>query len=149
MKIKTIISFGKQILRLNPEEKSVFIRTVIVAMVIHLALKIWSFKAVIKFLESFKSTTTDKKNEFRSVKLYHKILNINAKLNTYLFNCLSLSIAFWFLFKRIGINTNLKFGNLKNGDKLIGHAWLVYQGICLTIHPLIEEKYEDFRVTIL
>ena len=125
MKIKSIISFGKQILQLNYEEKSVLIRTVIVATIINVALKIWSFKAVIKFLEIFKSTPIEKNNEIRSVKLYHKILKINAKLNPYLFNCLSLSIAFGFLFKRIGINTNLKFGNLKNGDKLTGHAWLV------------------------
>jgi len=149
LKIKSFISFGKQILRLNSQEKTLLIRAIIVAIMIHTALKFWNFKAVIKYLESFKSKPIDKLNESKNVEHFHKILKINAKLNPYLFNCLSLSITFWFFFKRIGINTNLKFGHLKNENKLIGHAWLIYQGTGLTIDPLIEAKYEVFTKNIL
>lgn len=149
MKTKSIIAFTKQIFELKSNEKALFVRTIISATIIHLSLKIWSFKSVAKYLGSYRSIAIDKKNEASNVQYFNKVLKLSYKLSPYLFNCLSLSLCYWLFFKKIGIKTNLKFGNIKNGNKIKGHAWLIYKNKCITVDPLIDKKFEAFSINIL
>ncbi len=64
-------------------------------------------------------------------------------------NCLSTSLAFWFILRKKGINTELRFGVLKDGNKLRSHAWLEYDNNILSPDERAIQKYKSFTQAIL
>lgn len=52
-----------------------------------------------------------------------------------LLNCLSISIAAWWLLRRRGIVTQMRFGMAKPGERLLAHAWLEHFGYPITDEP--------------
>jgi hypothetical protein len=64
-------------------------------------------------------------------------------------NCLSTSLAFWFALQKRDINTELRFGILKEGEKLLSHAWLEHGGVILSHDDRAVEKYKTFAKAIL
>jgi hypothetical protein len=56
-------------------------------------------------------------------------------------NCLSVSLALWWLLARQGIASDLRVGVRKEGEKFEAHAWVECAGVTLT-EP--EAKHQDF-----
>ena len=64
-------------------------------------------------------------------------------------NCLSTSLAFWSVLRKKGIYTELRFGVLKDENKLRSHAWLEYDDNILSPDNRAIEKYKSFAQAIL
>lgn len=63
-------------------------------------------------------------------------------------NCLSISIAAWWLLRRRGVVTQMKFGMTKSGERLLAHAWLEHFGRPVTNEPRLG-RYTVFDSPIL
>lgn len=74
--------------------------------------------------------------------LYHKQLPLLGK-------CLARSLSLWFLLRRKGIETDLKFGTKKDGTELLAHAWIEYKGKPLITDAESTAGYDMFSESIL
>lgn len=64
------------------------------------------------------------------------------------YNCLSLSVVFWFLLSRHGVNVNIRFGMRKEIGEMHFHAWLQHNGRNLASDNDVE-KYISFDKSIV
>lgn len=60
-------------------------------------------------------------------------------------NCLSRSLALWWLLARRGIATTLHIGAAKDGTLFKAHAWVEYDGKSLNTAPQILAEYTAFE----
>jgi hypothetical protein len=110
-----------------------------------------SFKTVVRFLRIFNN---DHKNRAEysvaraDLKMYRTMIQMSYKFWPAI-NCLSTSLAFWFMLQTRGINTGLRFGILKEGNKLLSHAWLEHDSDVLSHDDRAVEKYKTFAKVIL
>lgn len=64
-------------------------------------------------------------------------------------NCLAICTACWLMLKQRGIKADLKFGMLKEGNKLKAHAWLEHDGETIAQDKRFKENYIAFPQSIL
>lgn len=114
---------------------------------IRIFLKIFSFKTTVKFLSWFESELRVEPRQY-DIKLYQKLISWTYFFSPML-NCLSICTTYWWLMKRRGITTHMKFGIAKSNDKLIAHSWLEYRGRLLSYEPNPRRKYTTFERSIL
>ena len=138
----------KQIRRLSYPNKWLFLKGLFLAIFLRVCFKISNFKRTLAFLSRFKSGKTVVQNEGNEVKRYHHLITLTYGFGPWIVNCLSVCTAYWWLLKRRGISTDLKFGMKKEDEKLLAHAWLEYDGKSFTEEE-IEEEYTAFKEPIL
>jgi len=136
---------------LQYSDKWRFWRTISLALVLRLLLKLTSFKSVVRYLKRYEKPyngTADLAISTNELKMYRTMLRSSYKFQP-LINCLSGSLAFWLTLQRRGIHTILRFGVLKDGAKLRSHAWLEYNGYPLNPDDDVIQKYQSFAQSIL
>lgn len=117
---------------------------------IELGIKTLKFKRTLSALKVFlKKQASPPENEQLIVGRYTNFLYFYHRKFPYLGKCLARSLALWFLLKRKGIETNLKFGMKKKEGKFLAHAWIEYKGEALISQAEIEENYIPFDESIL
>jgi len=60
-------------------------------------------------------------------------------------NCLSQSMALWWLLRRRGIAVQLRLGGRKNGARLEAHAWVELAGRAINDSEDVAERYAPFE----
>ena len=136
-------------LRLPGADKALFFKAILLSFAIRITSRTLGFNATVAFLQRFtgkRKTATDEKAQV--ARHLYLLKNIQHFPN-FMVNCLSASTTFWWLLKRRGIDTQLRFGVMKEAGKLKAHAWLEYQGVSLTRNPAANEKYTMFKEAIL
>lgn len=132
--------------QLSAPNKLFLARAVALALFIRLFLKIGSFKKLIGFLR-VEPMPAAAGNEITVLKQHRNM--IQMMYNFYpVINCLAISVTFWYLLKRKGIKTELKFGTMKEAGKLKAHAWLEHEGFPLAPDDKIG-LYKTFSSPIL
>ena len=139
----------KQIRRLSYPNKWLFLKGLFLAVFLRVCFKISNFKKTLAFFSRFKTGKTVSQNESNEVRRYHHLITLTYGFGPSVVNCLSVSTAYWWLMKRRGIATDLKFGMKKDNEKLLAHAWLEYNGEPLTADAEVEKKYIAFGESIL
>jgi hypothetical protein len=128
-----------------------FWRTISLAIALRLLLKIISFKSVVRYLKKYEKPhdgTADLGITTNDLKMYRIMLRLSYKFWPFI-NCLSGSLAFWLMLQRRGIPTILRFGVIKEGNKLLSHAWLEYKGYPFNAADVEIQKYQTFTEVIL
>lgn len=120
---------------------------IVLASVVHLMLKIFDFKTIIKILSKFYSRKENLKPGVY-LRRYSKLMASSYRLKSRFYNCLSLSVVFWFLLSRHGVNVNIKFGMRKEKGKMHFHSWLQYNGRNLASDNDVD-KYISFDKPIV
>jgi hypothetical protein len=136
-----------QFLRLPLSCKWIFIKAVALAFLIRMSLRVVKYGSIVRILMKFKAG--EKSPETPELKMYRSLIILSYRFPGWFINCLSIGTAFWFLMKRKGIKTELRFGMRKEHDKLHAHAWLEVKGTPLTLDRNIKEKYSAFPDPIL
>jgi hypothetical protein len=132
--------------RLPVRDKLFLLRAAALALFIRLFLKIGSFKKLTGLLK-VSPILTAPENEIAVLKYHRNMILMMYNLHP-LINCLAISVAFWYLLKRKGIKTELKFGAMKEAGKLKAHAWLEHEGFPLAPDDKIS-LYKTFSSPIL
>jgi hypothetical protein len=128
-----------------------FWRTISLAIALRLLLRLISFKSVIRYLKKYEKPYDNTANlaiTTNDLKMYRNMLRLSYKFWPFI-NCLSGSLAFWLMLQRRGIPAILRFGVLKEGDKLLSHAWLEYEEYPLNPADREVQKYQTFAEVIL
>lgn len=121
-------------------------RVVALALFIRVFLKIGSFKKLIALLK-VEPMPAVPKNEIAVLKQHRNMIKMVYNFHPVI-NCLAISVTFWYLLKREGIKTELKFGAMKESGKLKAHAWLEHEGFPLAADGNIG-LYKTFSSPIL
>ena len=145
MGIKTL---SRQLLGLSRADKWFLFKAICLSVFIRILLKLINFKSIRSFLSPFAKEKSHAEKMPFNIHRYHNLVNLCIRSTKLFTNCLSISLAFWTMLKRRGIDTDLKFGMIILPEKLKAHAWLEYQG-----EPLgdtkINLKYIPFKEAIL
>ena len=56
-------------------------------------------------------------------------------------NCLERSLVLWALLRRRGIDSDLRIGARKHGERLEGHAWVEWDGVVLNDADDAQERF--------
>lgn len=140
----------RQIRGLSNQKKWFLFKCSCLSLLLRVSFKVAGFKKTIALLSKFNTGLPVHPNENNpnNIERYRRLIFLSNSFRPAL-NCLSISAAYWWLMKRKGIITELKFG-MKTGDgKLAAHAWLEYNGKPLTSDMEVGEKYIPFRESIL
>jgi len=135
---------------LSYPDKWIFFKTLILAFLIRILLKVISFKTTVSFLKKFeKDHKADADIKITELKKYRFMIMLSHKFRPAT-NCLSSSLAFWLVMQRRGIPTELKFGILTMPEnKLQSHAWLEHKGFLLSPDDSVIGKFKTFNKPIL
>ncbi len=130
--------------------KLIFIKIVFFVSFIQISLKTIKFKRTFRFLKFFtKENLRAPENERQIVRRHKNFQYLFHKQMPYLGKCLARSLTLWFLLKRKGIETDLKFGMKKKNNQLLAHSWLEYKSKVLITESEINDNYVPFSESIL
>jgi hypothetical protein len=141
-----------QIYNLTYKDKWSLLKALYLAFFLRIGFKTIGFNATLKILNLFNTDHTVRQPVQLNddvLKGYQQLVLLTYKFPAIIFNCLAICTTYWWLMKKQGITTHLKFGMLKQNGKLQAHAWLEYNGKIFAEHPAIANKYTAFNTAIL
>lgn len=130
-------------------DRKLFMRIAFVVPLVEISLKLVGFNQIVNFLHRFSNFNGTVQNQSNEVKRYKRLLFLFYAKFPFAGKCLARSIALWFLLKRKGIETDLRFGMKKENGKLLAHAWVEYKGKPLTLDPEVHLHYTPFSEPII
>lgn len=130
-------------------DRKLFVRFAFIVPLIQISLKIAGFNQIVNFLHRFTKNTVAIPNQANEVERHRRLLFLFYEKFPFAGKCLARSIALWFLLKRMGIETDLRFGMKKENGKLLAHSWVEYKGKPLTLDPEVQLHYKTFSEPII
>ena len=124
-----------------------FVKALFLTCFLRISLKTGSFKGTLKFLSKFESKNPVTP-QTHHIEQFRRMMSWTYYFSPML-NCLAICTTYWWLLKRRGIDTDLKFGMAKINNKLIAHSWLEYKGKHLTYERNPLKQYIAFEQSIL
>ena len=73
-----------------------------------------------------------------------RLVRAAANHGLYHANCLEQSLVLWYLLKRNGLESQIRFGARKEEDQLQAHAWVECGGIALNEDHGVDQRYAPF-----
>lgn len=64
-------------------------------------------------------------------------------------NCLQHSLALWCILRRNDIDSHLRIGARKDGEKFEAHAWVELEGKPLNDEPEVRDKFAPFQAEFM
>ncbi len=145
-----MLTFLRHFRWLNHSDKIHFLGLALLVPIIKIFLHVFGFKKVAVFFKHTARTRAKNTADLGKVKRYDDLLNFFYRFYPVKAMCLPVSLAFWWLLKRDGIETDLHFGMRKDDDKNFrAHAWIEHLGVPLRADAGVREKYAVFNESIL
>ena len=128
---------------LKPPAQGLFLRASVLLPLISISLKWRGFHPTKALLERFLLASRGSKNPDAQAlaSLTARMVRAAGYYGIGNPNCLSVSLALWWLLARQGIPSDLRAGVRKEGAKFEAHAWVECAGVTLT-EP--EAKHQEF-----
>lgn len=137
-------------LSLPGRHKVIFLKIALIVPLVEIGVKTLKFKRTFNILRSLASRKSKHpENEQNLVYSHIDQAYIYHKQFFSFGNCLARCLTIWFLLKREGIETEIKFGMKKETEKLLAHSWIEYEGQALIRKSEIDENYIPFSESIL
>lgn len=136
--------------RLSAGEQKLLLQIALLVPALELSLKTMGFRRASGLLVRLSPYRTSggnanpkKPGEYRSVMLlYYRNFPFKG-------NCLARSMTLWYLLRRDGIESDLRFGTRKKDGKLLAHAWVEHRGQSLDHDFEPDSSYIPFTEPIL
>ena len=145
-----MLNFLRQFRGLSYSDKFYFLGLTLLVPVIKICLHVFGFRRVADFLKSLVQTKSKPETDLKKVKKYDDLQMFFYRFFPLKSMCLPVSLSFWWLLQRQGIETDLHFGMKKDDkSKFLAHAWIEYQGIPFKADKDAREKYAVFNKSIL
>lgn len=152
MAAMTQVTMVFKFMRLTWHDRLVLLQSGCLIPLIALGIRWLGFKRVVRWLERHSGA----RNPFppgaaREASAYRtwQMVWWTAHRGLYSGNCLSQSLALWWLLRRHGIPAEVRFGVLKDAHKLAAHAWVELAGSPLNDGPRVAERYKPFLDSLL
>lgn len=142
-KIRTFLLFPNS-------HKWIFIKIALIVPLVQIGVKTIKFNRTFKVLNYFAdSSRQPREDELKLVRRYTNYLFLYHKQFPFVGKCLARSLTLWFLLKRSGIETDLRFGIKKENQGILAHAWVEHQGNALMTEDERKENFIPFSESVL
>ncbi len=145
-----MLNFLRQFRGLSYSDKFYFLGLSLLVPIIKICLHLFGFNRVANF---FKHSAKNKKNsvsDLKKIKKYDDLLAFFYRFFPLNHMCLPVSLAFWWLLQREGIETDLRLGMKKDDKtKFLAHAWIEHRGVPFKADKDVREKYTALKESIL
>ncbi len=146
-----MLNFFRQFRGLDYSDKLYFLGLVLLVPIIKFCLHFFGFSRVASFFKHSTRAGLESEAACEKIKKYEDLLVFFYKFFPLKNMCLPVSLVFWWLLKREGVETDLHLGARKNNNetKFHAHAWIEYRGVPLKADKDVREKYAVFNESIL
>lgn len=135
--------------RLSATERRLLVLAWLVLPMIAALLKAVGFRRLQNFLlwlSPAKAVSGESINELRRAA---EIVNSAARNGLFEANCLTRSLTLWWLLRRLGVASQLRFGVRKVDGEFQAHAWLEHCGQVLNDAEDVAVSYSPFEEPLL
>jgi len=86
--------------------------------------------------------------QWTNVCLTARMVQVAARHSLFRLQCLSKSLALWWLLRRQGIGADLRIGVAPKPGCLEAHAWVEFRGVALNDQEDVHERFAPFHAAI-
>ncbi len=145
-----MLNFLRQFRGLSYSDKFLFLGLVLLVPIVKVCLRFFGFKRVADFFKHLTKTKLERTEANKKIERYNDLLKFFYRFFPLNGMCLPVSLIFWWLLRRQGFETELRFGTRKdNKAKLFAHAWIEYGGVPLEADENVKEKYTAFNESLI
>ena len=132
-------------MRLSGFERQLFIQALLLLPLSALALRLISFKRLQSFLIHLSPVKQSSKEMPPNARSTHVLVRAAARHGAYCATCLPQSLTLWWLLRRQGVESDLRFGARKEAGRMEAHAWVELQGIPLNETLDVDQRFKPFE----
>lgn len=78
-----------------------------------------------------------------------RLVEAAGRYGPYRAKCLPESLTLWWLLRRQGIESQIRFGARKNAQRMEAHAWVEFEGTPLNDSTDVSERFKPFEPAVL
>ncbi len=140
----------QRFLALDPEERRLFLKAWVLLAVVSLGLHVVGFQRCQRWLSCLTEDPTDGRCSSvpRFTQRVVRMVRLAASHSIGHPTCLPQSLVCWWLFRRHGIESELRIGTRRYEGKFEAHAWVERQGEVLNDRPDVHERFTPFAQPI-
>jgi transglutaminase superfamily protein len=135
--------------RLSGFERQLFIQSLLLLPLSGLALRLISFKRLQSFLTRLAPANQSSNEMAQHARITNAVVQAAARHGVYSATCLPQSLTLWWLLKRQGIESDLRFGARKEAGRMEAHAWVELSGIPLNETLDVEQRFKPFEHAVI
>jgi len=132
-------------------ERSLLLQATVLLPLSSLAVSVGTLKSWMALLNQMDTVLGPKPGVERGLpqaKLTAQMVDLAARRSLVRANCLSRSVALWWLLKRQNMDSNLRIGVRKEGEQLEAHAWVESFGRVVNDDPDVSETFAPFPLAV-
>ena len=135
--------------RLEGEERSLFIQSYILLLLVDISLRFRGLRGTQTALAKLcPQPEPGKTVEWSEVRQIARMVKLAVKYSPPWASCLRKSLVLWYLLRRQGIDSDLRIGSRRNEGKFEAHAWIEYQGMVLNDTQDVRQRFVMFKQAI-
>ena len=134
--------------RLSCLERQLFIQALLLLPLSALALRLISFKRLQSFLIHLAPVKQPSKEIPPNARSTHVLVQAAARHGAYCATCLPQSLTLWWLLRRQGVESDLRFGARKEAGQIEAHAWVELLGIPLNDTLDVDQRFKPFESAV-
>ena len=135
--------------RLSRFERRLFIESLLLLPLSGLALRLISFKRLQSFLTHLAPANQSSKEMAQIARITNVMVQAAARHGAYRATCLPQSLTLWWLLRRQGIESDLRFGARKEAGCMEAHAWVELGGIPLNETFDVDQRFKPFERAVI
>jgi Transglutaminase-like superfamily len=130
-------------------ERRLFIQALLLLPLGALALRLVSFKRLQSHLTRLAPVKKFSEEMTQSARVTNVLVRAAARHGVYRATCLPQSLTLWWLLRRRGIESDLRFGARKEAGKMEAHAWVELRGIPLNETLDVDRRFRAFERAVM
>lgn len=130
----------------SPAERSLLLQSLLLFSLVSLSLQLWGLRRTQQLLSflSRREKTAPLKADNCSQESIARLVAIASRNSFPRGNCLRRSLVLWYLLRRQGIESDLRFGVRREGGDFQAHAWVEREGLVLNDSQDVSLHYAPF-----
>ena len=144
----------RRLIELSAPERSLLAQSLVLLPLAGLALRLMGLRNYQRLLDRFSpgSHMAEAGGELKlrdQVRKTARLVGAAGRHGPYRANCLPQSLTLWWLLRRQGIESRLRFGARKNARRMEAHAWVEFEGTPLNDGADVGERFKPFERAVI
>jgi len=85
----------------------------------------------------------------QNARITNVMVQVAARHGVYSATCLPQSLTLWWLLRRQGIESDLRFGARKEAERMEAHAWVELDGVPLNDTLDVDQRFKPFERAVI
>jgi len=127
---------------LPPDERRAALTMMWLVPALHVAVRVWNYRRTRAWLEAsaLRRSRHLRQSDGR-VEAYRLATSRVTRYSWLPGNCLSRSLALWWMLRREGLAPNLRLGVSRSTGEFAAHAWVELHGLVLNDTPDVDRRF--------